>query len=87
MALLDAPVPSGRIKAMNSKGYEVVLRRNRPSGWVAEIPSVPGCQVLMPTRKAALAELNAIISKMVEEHARKNGMLANTAQINRAGLV
>jgi len=34
-----------------------VMYRNQPDGWVAEIPAVPGCYALMPTRDEALAEL------------------------------
>jgi predicted RNase H-like HicB family nuclease len=33
--------------------YKVVLYRKRPSDWVAEIPSIPGCYALMSTRAEA----------------------------------
>jgi len=37
---------------MNPAGfddYKVVLYRNQPEGWVAEIPAIQGCYALMPT--------------------------------------
>jgi len=33
--------------------YKVVLYRNQPDGWVAEVPSISGCYALMPTRDEA----------------------------------
>jgi predicted RNase H-like HicB family nuclease len=44
--------------------YKVVLYRNQPEGWVAEVPAIPGCFALMPTRDGALAELSAVF-KMI----------------------
>lgn len=41
--------------------YNVVLYRNRPEGWAAEIPSIPGCYALMDTRKEALEGLPEFI--------------------------
>jgi predicted RNase H-like HicB family nuclease len=35
--------------------YKVVLYRNQPVGWVAEVPSLPGCYALMATRTEALS--------------------------------
>ena len=29
--------------------YKLVIYRNQPDGWVAEIPAIPGCHALMPT--------------------------------------
>jgi predicted RNase H-like HicB family nuclease len=40
---------------MTIDDYKVVLYRNQPSGWVAEIPSLPGCYALMPTTAEALS--------------------------------
>jgi hypothetical protein len=37
----------------------VVLYRNQPDGWVAEIPAIQG-YALMMTRKEALAELEPV---------------------------
>ena len=49
-------------------GYNVVLYRNQPDGWVAEIPSIPGCHALMPTREEAVSELAAVFQLISEEH-------------------
>ena len=51
---------------------KVVLYRNEPSGWVAEIPSIPGCYALMPTRTDALAELE-LVFEMLEAEFREKG--------------
>jgi predicted RNase H-like HicB family nuclease len=48
--------------------YKVVLYRNEPSGWVAEIPAIPGCYALMPTRAEALAELEEVFRMLEEEY-------------------
>ena len=45
---------------MSLDHYEVVLYRNQPDGWVAEVPSISGCYALMPTRDEALAELERV---------------------------
>jgi len=47
--------------------YKVVLYRNQPSGWVAEIPAIPGCYALMPTREEALSELTAVFRLISNE--------------------
>ena len=49
--------------------YKVLLYRNQPSGWVAEVPSIPGCYALVPTRAEALAEL-AKLALRAEEFRR-----------------
>ena len=36
---------------MGFDDYKVVLYRNHPDGWVAEIAAIPGCHALMPTRE------------------------------------
>ena len=48
---------------MSFDDYKVVLYRNQPDGWVAEIPSIAECHALMPTAKEALAELAPIASR------------------------
>lgn len=58
---------------MGFDDYKVVLYRNRPDGWVAEIPSVSGCHALMPTAEEALAEL-AEVFRIIEEEHRESGM-------------
>lgn len=71
--------------AMNFDDYKVVLYRNEPSGWVAEIPSIPGCHALMPTRDAALTELASVFQMISEEYAERNQALpADTTEILRA---
>jgi predicted RNase H-like HicB family nuclease len=71
--------------AMSLDDYKVVLYRNEPSGWVAEVPSIPGCHALMPTREAALAELVAVFQLISEEYAERNQMLpADTTEIVHA---
>jgi predicted RNA binding protein YcfA (HicA-like mRNA interferase family)/predicted RNase H-like HicB family nuclease len=54
---------------MSLDDYKVVLYRNQPGGWVAEVPSIPGCHALMPTREAALAELAAVF-QMIRKSTR-----------------
>jgi predicted RNase H-like HicB family nuclease len=57
---------------MHFDDYKVVLYRNQPDGWVAEIPSIPGCYALMPTREEALAELERVFDMVAAEY-RDNG--------------
>ena len=58
---------------MSLDDYKVVLYRNQPDGWVAEIPAVQGCYALMPTREEALAEL-ADVFEMIEAEYREKGL-------------
>lgn len=70
---------------MNFDDSKVVLYRNEPSGWVAEIPSIPGCHALMPTRDAALTELASVFQMISEEYAERNQALpADTTEILQA---
>jgi predicted RNase H-like HicB family nuclease len=70
---------------MHFDDYKVVLYRNQPDGWVAEIPSIPGCYALMPSREEALAELERVFD-MVSTEYRDNGrsLPMDTAEIVRA---
>jgi predicted RNase H-like HicB family nuclease len=52
--------------------YKVVLYRNQPSGWVAEIPAIPGCHALMSTGEEALSELTAVFHLISDEFERSN---------------
>jgi predicted RNase H-like HicB family nuclease len=63
--------------------YKVVLYRNHPDGWVAEIPAIEGCDALMPTRQEALSELECVFQMIAAEYADK-GMLPvdSTAIVN-----
>jgi len=70
---------------MGIDDYKVVLYRNRPDGWVAEIPAIPGCHALMATREEALAELIDVFRLISEEHQDRNEPLpADTTEIVHA---
>lgn len=67
---------------MGFDDYKVVLYRNQPTGWVAEIPAIPGCHALMPTRDEARVELAAIFRLISDEYeARKEPLPADTTEI------
>jgi predicted RNase H-like HicB family nuclease len=53
---------------MTIEDYKIVLYRNQPDGWVAEIPALAGCYALMPTREQALAELAAVFDMIAAEY-------------------
>ena len=59
------------VDGMSLDDYKVVLYRNQPDGWVAEIPSIHGCYALMPTREDALAELDSVFEMITAEYAEK----------------
>lgn len=70
---------------MSFDDYKVVLYRNQPEGWVAEIPAIPGCHALMPTREEALAELAAVFQLISEEYRESNQPLpVDTTEIIHA---
>jgi len=65
--------------------YKVVLYRNQPSGWVAEIPAIPGCHALMPTREEALSELTAVFRLISDEYRERGESLpTDTTEIVHA---
>ena len=67
---------------MSLDDYKVVLYRNWPSGWVAEIPSIPGCYALMPTRAEAISELEQVFLILADEYRSKGASLpADTTEI------
>lgn len=67
---------------MSLDDYKVVLYRNEPSGWVAEVPPIPGYHALMATREDALAELADVFQMIAEEYAEQNQTLpADTTEI------
>ena len=71
--------------AMSLDDYKVVLYKNQPSGWVAEVPAIPGCHALMPTQEAALIELAAVFQMISTEYAARNQVLpADTTEIIHA---
>ena len=51
--------------------YKVILYRNQPTGWVAEVPSIPGCYALMPSRQEALAELDEVFALISAQYHEK----------------
>jgi predicted RNase H-like HicB family nuclease len=56
---------------MSLDDYKVVLYRNQPKGWVAEVPAIQGCYALMPTREEALSELEAVFEIIAAEWRRR----------------
>jgi len=65
--------------------YKVVLYRNQPSGWVAEIPSIPGCYALMSSTTEALKELEQVFKMIEAEYLDKGQDLpADTTEIVHA---
>ena len=56
---------------MTLDDYKVVLHRNQPRGWVAEVPAIRGCYALMPTREEALAELGRVFAMIAAEYGEK----------------
>jgi predicted RNase H-like HicB family nuclease len=67
---------------MTLNNYKVVLYRNQPDGWVAEVPAIAGCYALMATREKALAELRRVFQMIAEEYADRGQPLPeNTTEI------
>ena len=56
---------------MTLDDYKVVLYRNQPEGWVAEVPAISGCYALMATREEALAELQNVFDVIAAEYREK----------------
>ena len=56
---------------MTVQDYKTVLYRQEDGTWVAEIPAIPGCFALMPSREEALAELNCVFEMIAEEYREK----------------
>jgi predicted RNase H-like HicB family nuclease len=70
---------------MGFDDYKVALYRNQPDGWVAEVPAIPGCYALMPTREDALVEIAAVFRLISEEYRERNRPLpADTTEIVHA---
>jgi predicted RNase H-like HicB family nuclease len=57
---------------MSFDDYKVVLYRNQPDGWVAEIPAIPGCYAHMATPQEAVQELAGVFDMISAEYAEKN---------------
>lgn len=56
---------------MTLDNYKVVLYRNQPEGWVAEVPAISGCYALMATREEALTELEGVFQMIAAEYREK----------------
>ena len=56
---------------MAFEDYKVVLYRNQPDGWVAEIPAIPGCYALAAERSEALSELASVFAMIEAEYAER----------------
>ena len=70
---------------MSFDDYKVMLYRNQPAGWVAEVPAISGCYALMPTREEALAELAEVFRMISEEYLERDQPLpADTTAIIHA---
>ena len=70
---------------MRLDDYKVVLYRNQPDGWVAEVPAISGCYALMATSEEALAELADVFRMISEEYQERNEPLpADTTAIVHA---
>jgi predicted RNase H-like HicB family nuclease len=72
-------------RAMTLYDYKTILYRQEDGSWVAEIPAIPGCYALMPTREEALAELAAVFEMIEQEYGEKGLPLpADTTEIVHA---
>ena len=64
--------------------YKVVLYRNQPDGWVAEVPSIPGCYALMPTKAEAIQELEGVFDMIATEFQENEPLPMDTTAIINA---
>ena len=70
---------------MGLDDYKTILYRQDDGSWVAEIPAVPGCYALMPTKEKALKELASVFKMIAEEYSEKGTPLpADTTEIINA---
>ena len=70
---------------MQLEDYKIVLYRQEDRSWVAEVPAIPGCYALMPTREQAIAELSSVFRMIAEEYSEKGTSLpADTTEILHA---
>ncbi len=53
---------------MRFDDYKLIIYRNQPDGWVAEIPAITGCHALMPTVAEAVSELDKVFQLIEEEY-------------------
>jgi predicted RNase H-like HicB family nuclease len=65
--------------------YKTILYCQEDGSWVAEVPAIPGCYALMPTRENALAELTDMFRIIAGEYSEKRISLpADTTKILHA---
>jgi len=65
--------------------YKTILYRQEDGSWVADIPAIPACYALMPSREEALAELYSVFEMISEEYRDKGIPLpADTTEIVHA---
>ena len=57
---------------MTLHDYKTVLYRQEDGSWVTEVPAIPGCYALMPTREVALAGLTNVFEMIAEEYREKS---------------
>lgn len=70
---------------MELHDYKTVLYRQEDGSWVAEIPAIPGCYALMPTREQSLRELSDVFRIIADEYREKGLSLpADTTEIVHA---
>ena len=70
---------------MQLENYKTILYRQEDGAWVAEVPAIPGCYALMPTREQALAELSNVFRMIAAEYSEKGISLpADTTEILHA---
>jgi predicted RNase H-like HicB family nuclease len=60
---------------MSLDDYKIVLYRQDDGAWVAEVPAIPGCYALMPTRADALAELAQVFQMISDEYVEQGRSL------------
>ena len=48
--------------------YKTILYSQPDGAWVAEVPAIPRCYALMPTREEALRELGSVFRMIAEEY-------------------
>jgi predicted RNase H-like HicB family nuclease len=70
---------------MTVEDYKTILYHQEDGSWVAEIPAIPGCYALMPSREEALAELSSVFEMISGEYRDKRIPLpADTTEIVHA---
>ncbi len=76
----------GRVRAVvKLEDYKTILYHQPDGAWVAEVPSIPGCYALMPTREEALSELGQVFEMIAAEYREKGIPLpADTTEIVHA---